>query len=81
MRTTIDLPEPLLRQAKQDAAQAGITLASFLEDALREKLHRKEAVKKEPPFVFPVFVGEAGLRKGVDLRSNREMFDLLEEDE
>lgn len=38
MRTTITLPEPLLKNAKRRAAEKGVTLSVLLEDALREHL-------------------------------------------
>jgi hypothetical protein len=38
MRTTIDLPEPLLKNAKLRAAQRGVTLSVVVEDALRGHL-------------------------------------------
>jgi len=40
MRTTISLPVPLLENAKQCAAERGITLSALLEDALRCLLAR-----------------------------------------
>jgi hypothetical protein len=40
MRTTISLPEPLLENAKQCAAERGVTLSALLEDALRCLLAR-----------------------------------------
>jgi hypothetical protein len=40
MRTTISLPEPLLENAKQHAAERGVTLSVVLEDALRRFLAR-----------------------------------------
>lgn len=38
MRTTITLPEPLLKNAKRRAAEKGVTLSVLLENALREHL-------------------------------------------
>jgi hypothetical protein len=35
MRTTITLPDTLLKNAKRRAAQRGVALSSLLEDALR----------------------------------------------
>lgn len=81
MRTTVDLPEALLRQAKQHAAKAGVTLAALIEDALMEKLHRRSVSKTDAAFVFPVYRGPAGAKTGVDLRSNRKVLDLLDADE
>lgn len=38
MRTTVELPDPILRQAKAEAALAGMKLKDFIADALRAKL-------------------------------------------
>ena len=38
MKTTIEIPDPLLRRAKSKAAERGQSLKDFLTDALREKL-------------------------------------------
>ena len=49
MKTTLNLNERILRQAKGRAAQDGVTLTRFVEDALREKLmtvhHRRPAFR------------------------------------
>lgn len=38
MKTTLNLNDQLLRQAKEQSARDGITLARFVEDALRARL-------------------------------------------
>jgi hypothetical protein len=43
MRTTIDLPEPLLQNAKQEAAALNVTLSEVVQDALRSHLARRPA--------------------------------------
>jgi hypothetical protein len=40
MKTTIDIPDSLLRQAKRLAAQQEITFKELIESALRDKLAR-----------------------------------------
>jgi hypothetical protein len=40
MRTTVDLPEPLLKNAKQRAAELNVTLSEVVQDALRSHLAR-----------------------------------------
>lgn len=43
------MPEPLLRNAKQRAAERGVTLSAVIEDALR--IHLAGAQKRDvPPF-------------------------------
>ena len=43
MRTTIDLPEPMLQNAKALAAQRHTTLSDVVEDALRSHLASRQA--------------------------------------
>jgi hypothetical protein len=49
MRTTVDIPEPLLKNARRRAAQRRVTLSIVLEDALRQHLAVKPDVAA-PPF-------------------------------
>jgi hypothetical protein len=43
VRTTINISEPVLRSARRRAAERGVTLSTFAEDALRAQLARKES--------------------------------------
>ena len=49
MKTTLNLDDQILRQAKDRAAQDGTTLTKFVEDALRDKLmaehHRRSTFR------------------------------------
>jgi hypothetical protein len=38
MKTTIEIPDPLLRKAKAKAAERGLTLKALVTEALQEKL-------------------------------------------
>jgi hypothetical protein len=46
MRTTINVDDQLLVQAKVQAATLGVTLAQLIEDALRESLMRRENMEQ-----------------------------------
>ena len=46
LKTTVDLPETLLREAKAVAAQQGRTLRDFVAEAMNEKLHVHPAGEK-----------------------------------
>src|SRR5579884_3426504 len=48
VRTTIDLPEPLLKDAKRCAAERGVTLTAIVADALRTYLILRRV--SAPPF-------------------------------
>ena len=59
MRTTIELPDELLTQAKSSAALEGISLRQFFVQAIQYKLApEKRKVRREPPMI-----GDAGAPK------------------
>jgi hypothetical protein len=77
MRTTVRIDDRLLQQAKSCATQRGLSLGQYLEDAIRRDLTR--AAPKPRAVSLPAF--PAGKpRPGVDLRSNRSLFDALDQD-
>ena len=52
MRTTIELPDELLAQAKSSAALSGISLRQFFIEAVRYRLTpEKRKVRKAPPAI------------------------------
>lgn len=73
MRTTVDIPEPILRKAKAEAALRGMKLKDFVTEALRAALRGDFAVRESSPSypaepeqrisencVFPLIRGEGG---------------------
>jgi hypothetical protein len=78
MRTTLSIDDHLLAAAKEKARRRGYTLGHLVEDALRREL-ADPADRDVPP--VPVFRGGRGPRRGVDLRSNRAIAELLDEAE
>ena len=76
MRTTVNLPDPLLAQARRRAAETGRTLTSFIADAVRESLARRREGKNEPPVRLTTFRG-SGLQPGVDLDDSAVLEDLM----
>lgn len=49
MRTTVEPPDQILRQAKAEAALAGVKLKDFIADALRAKLAELNDPDKSRP--------------------------------
>jgi hypothetical protein len=47
MRTTINVPDPLLHNARKRAGERGVTLSAVVEDALRRDLAQAPAVPAE----------------------------------
>jgi hypothetical protein len=76
MRTTINLPDPLLVQARRRAAETGRTLTTFIADAVRESLARRREGKNQPAVRLTTFRG-SGLHPGVDLDDSAVLEDLM----
>ncbi len=76
MRTTVRLDEHLLAEAKKHAAESGKTLASVLEEALRESLARRKLHAKSRPVRLKTVKG-GGIRAGVDLDDSASLLDLM----
>ena len=79
MRTTINLDDALLAEAKQVAARTGRSLTAVVEDALRESLHRRHRTVRRA-VELPVF-GAGGVQPGVDLDDSAALLDLMEKDD
>lgn len=79
MRTTIRLPDDLLRQVKARAAADGRTLNSAIEQAVRGWLEPPPSGRVERPPV-PSFRGEGGLCPGINLDRTSELLERLDED-
>ena len=77
MRTTINVDDALLREAKTAALQSGRTLSEFFEDALRETLSRRKESRNGRRVKLPTFEGR-GLQPGVDLDDSAALLDLME---
>ncbi|MFN8665857.1 MAG: CopG family transcriptional regulator [Gemmatimonadaceae bacterium] len=74
-RTTVRLPDDLLRAAKRRAQQTGRTLTQLLEDCLRAELRQPiEPSRVMEP--LPTYRG-GGLRPGVDLSDSSALEDVM----
>jgi hypothetical protein len=65
MKTTIELPDALAREAKALAHEQGVTLRELVVDGLRSEVERRGHPSLRVDFQFPTFGGD-GLRPGVD---------------
>ena len=75
MRTTIDLPAPLLVEAKKLAAERRIPLTRLLEESLRAYLTEQRLRGEEPVAPLPVVTGPV-LVEGVDLDDTSRLLEL-----
>ncbi len=48
MKTTLEIPDSVFRQAKARAAQQGIPLRQFVSEAVEEKLGASERTREKP---------------------------------
>jgi hypothetical protein len=81
MRTTVRLPDDLLRAAKRRAVETGRTLTRVIEDALRAELARGPAGSRggEKEDVDLPTYGKGGLRPGVDLDDTASLLEVMED--
>jgi hypothetical protein len=77
MRTTVSIHDELLASAKLRAKERGKTLGALIEDALRRELSVDYSPRERPQ--VPVFRGGTGSRPGLDLTSNRAIYEFLDE--
>ena len=80
MKTTLDLNNRLLIEAKALAAQQRTSLTRLIEEGLQLRLRASTAEPASPRKRLPVFQGRGGLVAGVDPRSNKAMLDALDDD-
>jgi len=72
-RTTIRLPDELVRRAKRKAAAEGRSLTALIEDALRRLLSEQPAAARTPHRELPVSRETGGLMPGIDLNQTAEL--------
>lgn len=78
MRTTVDLPDELLIQARRRAADEGTTLTALLADGLRLRLARRvpPASARRP---LPVSHNRGGMQPWIDPGSNASLLDAADD--
>jgi hypothetical protein len=75
-RTTVRLPETLVRRAKRKAAAEGRTLTALIEDGLRRVLSERGPAPKTKRVLPRVSTATGGLMPGVDLNDLRALQDI-----
>jgi hypothetical protein len=77
MRTTINLPDELILQAKRAALESDTTLTEVIANALRESLAKPP--RKKAKRAFKIFAsGRGGVLPGVDLDDTSALLDLMD---
>ncbi|HEY7318690.1 MAG TPA: DUF2191 domain-containing protein [Candidatus Binatia bacterium] len=77
MRTTIRLPDDLLRRARKKAAEEGRTLTSLLEEGLKTVLVDSKPIRRTR-VKLPISKASGGTLPGVDLNRSSDLEDRME---
>ena len=75
MRTTVDISDDLLAEAKVLAARTQRSLSAVVDDALRAMLKRTNATRPDTAWAFPTG-GAGGLLPGVHLDDKEALSEL-----
>ena len=76
MKTTLELPDELLIEAKKAAAEQRRPLRALVEEGLRMVLRAPQ--KKTPPKSVRLVTVKGGLPRDLDLSSREKMYDWIE---
>ena len=80
MKTTLNINDQLLADAKALAAQQRTSLTRLIEEGLQLRLHAKAASVSRGTVRLPVFKGRGGLVAGVNPLSNKALLAALDDD-
>lgn len=78
MKTTLDLNDALLTEAKTLAAQQHTSLTRLIEEGLQLRLRAQRAPTR--PVRLPVYRGKGGLVSGLDGLSNKALLEAADRD-
>ena len=79
MKTTLDINDTLLADAKSLAAQQRTTLTRLIEEGLRLRL-RAQSPTRTGAIRLPVYKGRGGLAPGIDPCSNKSLLEAAGDD-
>ena len=80
MKTTLDINDSLLANAKALAARQRTTLTRLIEEGLQLRLRSPLAAPRTGKRKIPVFKGRGGLVAGLNPLSNKSMLDAAGDD-
>ena len=80
MKTTLDINDSLLANAKALAAQQRTSLTRLIEEGLQLRLRSSRPAAKAGKHKIPVFKGRGGLVVGLDPSSNKSLLDAADDD-
>lgn len=77
MKTTLNLNDQILREAKGRAAQHGITFTKFVEDALCARLAPSR--KSRQPFKLHLEIVTGDSPPGIDISDRNALYDVIDD--
>jgi hypothetical protein len=80
VKTTLDINDSLLANAKSLAARQRTSLTRLIEEGLRLRLQSATAMPRVRKRKIPVFKGIGGLVAGLNATSNKAMLDAADDD-
>ena len=80
MKTTLDIDDQLLADAKALAVRRRTSLSRLIEEGLRLRLSARSAALPHGKPCLPVFKGHGGLMAGIDPLSNKALLGALGDD-
>lgn len=80
MKTTLNLNDQLVADAKALAARQRTSLTRLIEEGLQMRLRAATDAPRRDRVRLPVFKGRGGLVEGVDPLSNRALLEALGDD-
>jgi hypothetical protein len=80
MKTTLDINDSLLADAKALAARQRTSLTRLIEEGLQLRLRSSHAATRASKRKIPVFKGRGGLVAGLNPSSNKAMLDAADND-
>jgi Family of unknown function (DUF6364) len=78
MKTTLNLNDDLVAQAKAVATKEHISLTKMIEEGLVLRLRRRRSRPARKLADLPVSSKRGGLRPGIDVTSNQSLFDAAD---
>jgi len=80
MKTTLDINDALLANAKALAAKQRTSLTRLIEEGLQLRLRSPHPATRTRKRKLPVFEGRGGLVAGLNPSSNKAMLDAADDD-
>jgi len=80
MKTTLDIDDRLLREAKATAAKEQKSLTRLIEEGLSLRLRVGSPARRQKRFELPVSRCKGGFLSGIDPTSNKSILDAMDDD-